>query len=126
ELTPFLMTPFLMRCSKAPPRAIGRTQVSTGGLVIGEAHLLVVPMERLPREPQGNQAKQPHLCQWASVSKVRTGRAPASDGFDPIPGVAFDPGDLLRRRVGPGVLLDQVLRQQAAVGPTVGTVDNHS
>ena len=56
--------------SEAPPGAIRGTKRVVGGLVVGELHGLVVPLELLPGETNGNETEQSDLGERAAVSKV--------------------------------------------------------
>src|SRR4051812_5474992 len=85
--------------SNAPAGAIGGAQMGIGLLIIGEPHRLVVPLERLTRETNGDESEQGHLSQRAAVIKIRTSLASGADCLDPIPGVPLDARDFFRRRI---------------------------
>ena len=99
--------------------------VGVGGLVIRKARRLVVPLERLAGETNGDGSEQGGLRERTAVAEVGTGLAASADRFNPVPMVVLDPRKLFRRGILAGVLLHDIFRQQPAAATAVRTVHKH-
>src|ERR1017187_1896012 len=122
---PFWRSGCGIRHSETPTLPIRRMNVSIGGVVVGEERLLIVPLERLTGEANGNGTEQRRLRQRPAVTEVGPRLTASADRFNPVPGMVFDPGKLFGWGILAGVLLHDILRQQPTAAGSVRTVHDH-